>query len=193
MSFYTGTTTELLYSMPAPVTKNTFTSNAIITAPGNTAVPRAIVPANYFASNPTGVGRCLRVHMAGTMGNTAAATVVITLIWDPTPGTIGTTLATPWPTLAPTAAAVVWDLDCWITATAVGGTTGLTLQCNGKWEQSVVATGVLSTANQQVMFGTSTASLSSESQAELALAATWSASSASNTTTVQQFQIFGCN
>ena len=198
MSFYSGTVTELLYSLPTPVTRNTFTANQIVTAGGTgvtpTTVPRAIVPANFFGASPNGQGRCLRLHMAGTMGNTAAATFQITLLWNPTPGTIGTTLATPWPTLAPSAAAVVWDLDVWITATqAAAGSTGLTLQCNGKWEQSVGATGVLSTANQQVMFSTSTASLNAEAQAEIALAAVCSASSASNQLVVQQFQLFGCN
>lgn len=194
MSFFTGTTKELLYSLPAPVTKNTFTSNAIITAPGNTAVPRCIIPANFFGSNPTGVGRTLHGRITGTAANTAAATMVITLIWNPTPGTIGTTLATPWPTLAPTAAITsLFETEFHIVATAVGGTTGLTLHTSGRWWQSVVATGTLSTANQQIMFQTSTASLNSESQAELALALTWSASSASNTTTVQQFQLYGCN
>lgn len=187
MSLYTGVPTELLYSLPTAVTKNTFTSNAIITAPGNTAVPRCIIPQTYFSAP----GKSLRGHMSGTVATTAAATVVVTLIWDPTVGTIGTTLATPWPTLAPTAATTcLWDLDFWITATAVGGSSGLTLQTNGKWEQSVVASGTLSTANQQIMFQTTTSGLSSEAQPELALAATWSASAAGNTTTVQQFQLF---
>jgi hypothetical protein len=198
MSFYTGTVTELLYSLPSPVTRNTFTTNQIITAGGTgvtpTTVPRCIVPANFFGAVPSGQGRALRLHMAGTMGNTASATFQNTLLWDPTPGTIGTTLATPWPTLAPTAAAVVWDLDAWITATQVAaGATGLTLQCNGKWEQSVVATGVLSTANQQIMFSVSTASLNAESQAEIALASVCSASNAANQIVIQQFQLFGCN
>lgn len=195
MSFYTGTVTELLYNLTAPLTRNTFTANQIITAGGAgvtpATVPRALVPANFFTAAPN---RALHLHMAGTMANTAAATFQTTLLWDPTPGTIGTTLATPWPTLAPSAAAVVWDLEAWITATqAAAGTTGLTLQCNGKWEQSVVASGTLSTANQQVMFSTSTANLNAEAQAEIALAAVCSASSSSNQMVVQQFQLFGCN
>ncbi len=198
MSFYTGTVAELLYSLPEPVTRNTFTTNQIVTAGGTgvtpTTVPRAIVPANFFGASPNGKGRCLRLHMSGTMANTAAATFQATLLWDPTPGTVGTTLATPWPTLAPSAAAVQWDLEAWITATQVAaGATGLTLQCNGKWEQGAVANGVLSTANQQIIFASSTASLNAEAQAEIALAAVCSASNAANQIVVQQFQLFGCN
>ena len=195
MSFYTGTATELLYNQPAAVTKNTFTANAIITAPGGTAVPRCIVPANYFGPVPNGVGRVLHGHMAGSVATTSAATVVITLIWNPTPGTIGTTLATPWPTLAPTASITsVWEMEFWLSATqAGGGNNQLTLQCNGEWRQSVVASGTLSTAGQEIKFRTTTSGLNAESQAEVALAATWSASAAGNTTTIDQFQLFGCN
>lgn len=200
MSFYTGTVKEQLYCLPTTATKNSYTSNAIFTAGGASMTygvgspPRCIIPAGFFNASPNGVGRTLYGHIAGSAGVTAAATIAVTLVWNPTPGTIGTTLATPWPTLTLSAAAVQWDLEFWINATQAGaGSTGLTLQCNGKWEQSVVASGVMSTANQQVMFGTSTASLNGEAQAELALAATWSASNAANTTTVQQFQLFGCN
>jgi hypothetical protein len=191
MSGYTMTQTEALYTLGAAVTKNTFTSNAIITA--TSAAARALVPQNFFAAVPNGIGRGLYGHMEGTVATTAAATVAITLIWDPTPGTIGTTLATPWPTLAPTAAVTcLWSLDFWITAQAVGAA-GLTLQCNGEWRQSVVASGTLSTAPQTVKFQSNTTGLNSESQAEIALAATWSASAAGNTTTVQQFDLFGLN
>lgn len=191
MSFYTGTQAELLYSLGAAVTKNTFTTNAIISA--TSAAPRAIVPAGFFSAVPNGVGRALLGKMSGTVANTAAATIVITLVWDATPGTIGTTIATPWPTLAPTAATTcLWSYEFMITATAVGGA-GLSLQLNGEWRQSVVATGVLSTAPQSIMHQTLTTGLNSEAQAAVELAATWSASSASNTTTLQQFDLFGLN
>jgi hypothetical protein len=189
MSGITGTQTEAIYTLGAAVTKNTFTSNAIITA--TSAAARAIVPQNFFAAVPNGIGRGLYGHMGGTVATTSAATVVITLIWNATPGTIGTTLATPWPTLAPTAATTcVWSLDFWITCQAVGAA-GLTLQTNGEWKQSVVASGTLSTAPQSIMFQTNTTGLNSESQAEVALAATWSASASGNTTTINQFDLFG--
>jgi hypothetical protein len=186
-----GPYTEALYTMAAAVTKNNFTSNAIITA--TSAAARAIVQPSQWAAGPNGIGRGIYGHLAGTVATTSAATVAVTLIWDPTPGTIGTTLATPWPTLAPTAAVTcLWELDFWLTAQAVGAA-GLTLQCNGKWHQSVVGTGVLSTAPQEIMFQTSTAGLNSEAQAEIALAATWSAGAVGNTTTINQFILSGLN
>lgn len=191
MSFYSGTQTEVLYSMPAPITKNTFTTSAVISA--TSASPRAIVPAQFFGPNPNGIGKALYLKAMGTVANTAAATLQVVLGWDATPGTLGTTLATPWPTLAPTAATTcTWFLEAWITAQAVGGA-GLTLQCNGEWRQSVVASGTLSTAPQSIMFQTSSTALNSEAQAAIELWGTWSASSASNTTTINQMLLLGLN
>ncbi len=191
MSFYTGTQCELLYSLPAAVTKNTYTTQAILSA--TSAASRAIVPGGFFSSVPNGVGRVLYLKAQGTVATTSAATLQMVLLWDPTPGTIGTTLATPWPTLAPTAAVTCcWDLEAWITAQAVGGA-GLTLQTNGRLWMSVVASGTLSTANQSIMFNSNTTGLNSEAQAAIELAGTWSASAAGNTTTLQQMQLFGLN
>lgn len=185
------TQTEALYSLGIPVTKNNFSSQAIITAP-NTQ-PRAIVPAGYFGNGGASNARALYGHMGGSVANTAAATVAIVLLWDPTPGTVGTTLATPWPTLAPTAATTcVWELDFWITGQAAGGA-GLTLQVNGKWRQTVGASGVLQTANQEIQFRSNITGLNSEALASIELAATWSVANAANTTTIDQFLLFGLN
>jgi hypothetical protein len=191
MSFYSGIPTEVLYSLPAAVTKNTYTTQAVMSAP--TSQSQAIVPANYFGGNPNGIGRAVWGHAEGTIATTSAATFQMVLGWDPTPGTLGTTLGTPWPTLAPTAATTcLWFLDFWVTAQAVGSA-GLTLQCNGRLQMSVVGTGVLSTAAQTVQFQTSSTGLASTAQAAIELWGTWSASAAGNTTTLQEFLLFGVN
>jgi hypothetical protein len=191
MSFYSGIPSELLYSLPSQVTKNTYTTQAVFSQPATGAV--AIVPANFFGGNPNGIGRALWLRAGGTIATTAAATFNFVLGWDPTVGTLGSTLATPWPTLAPTAATTcVWELDVEISASAVGPA-GLTLNCNGRLNMSVVATGVLSTANQQILFATQTTGLISTAQAALEFWGTWSASAAGNTTTLQQFLLAGLN
>ena len=131
--------------------------------------------------------------MTGTTATTSAATLQMVLGWDPTAGTLGTTLATPWPTLAPTAAVTcLFDIEATITAQAVGAA-GLTLQTNGRLQMSVVASGTLSTAPQWVQFQTSSTALNSEAQAFIELWGTWSVSAAGNTTTLQQFQMWGLN
>jgi hypothetical protein len=192
MSFYSGIPSELLYALPAPVTKNTYTTQAVFSAPVTQAV--AMVPANFFGGNPNGIGRTLRLTASGTIATTAAATFNFVLGWDPTVGTLGTTLATPWPTLAPTAATTcVWELDAVISASAVGSA-GLTLNTNGRLKMSVVASGTLSTANQEILIGGAlTTGLISTAQAAIEFWGTWSASAAGNTTTVQQYILAGLN
>ena len=191
MSFYSGIPSELLYSLPSQVTKNTYTTQAVFSQPA-TGAP-AIVPANFFSGNPNGIGRALWLRAGGTIATTAAATFQFVLGWDPTVGTLGTTLATPWPTLAPTAATTcVWTLDAVISASAVGSA-GLTLNTNGSLRMSVVATGTLATNNQEILFANQSTGLVSTAQAALEFWGTWSASAAGNTTTVQQFILAGLN
>lgn len=191
MSFYSGIPSELLYSLPSQVTKNTYTTQAVFSQP-TTGAP-AIVPANFFSGNPNGIGRALRVTASGTIATTSAATFNFVLGWDPTVGTLGTTLATPWPTLAPTAATTcVWWLDAVISASAVGSA-GLTLNTSGFLRMSVVATGTLATNNQEILFASQSTGLVSTAQAALEFWGTWSASAAGNTTTLQQYIVAGLN
>lgn len=186
MSGYTMTQAELLYSLPAPVTNNAFTTQRVISAPAT--AQRAVIPAGYFSYSDV-----LLVKAWGTVANAAtAATFANVLAWDPVPGTIGSTIAS-FPALAPTASTTcVWELEAWIQQEALGAT-GLTLQCNGKWKQSVVATAVFGTANTEAMFRTQLTGLNSEAQAALELWSTCSASNAGATITVEQFDVLGLN
>jgi hypothetical protein len=194
VSFYTGTQTELLYTLPAAVTKNTFTAQAIISAPAATA-PVAVIPAGYFMNPPaSGPGKAVFLQAWGTIANTAAATFAPAFGIDPTPGTIAnaTTIAA---ATAPTAATTtIWQFELWITARTVGQTGGMTLQCDGRWNQSAGATGTGLVASG--LAGSVTASITGL-QGSLAysveLLGTWSASSASNTTTVNQLFLVGLN
>lgn len=192
MSFYTGTQAELLYSLPAAVTKNTYTTQAVISVPTASTLPHCIVPANFFGAVPNGVSRALYLHAQGTIANTSAATFTGVLGYDVTQNTLANNV-TYWPILAPTASTTcLWNLDVWYTCQQTGSS-GLTLQVNGTYVQSVVATGTLSTAPQSVMFQTSLTGINAEVAAYVELWGTWSASAAGNTTTVQQMQLFGLN
>jgi hypothetical protein len=97
VSFYSGTQAELLYALPAAVTKNTYTTQAVLSVPGSSTLPRCIVPGKFFTSVPYGVGRSLWLHAEGTIANTAAATFTGVLGWDPTAGTLDHILADPGP------------------------------------------------------------------------------------------------
>lgn len=197
MSFYSGIPSELLYSLAAPVTKNSYTTQAVFSSNPTSGGPVAIVPANFFSGNPNGIGRALLLEAWGTIATTSAATFNFVVGWDPTVNTLGSTLATPWPTLAPTAATTcVWGLRLLITASAVGPT-GLSLYVNGNLRMSVIASGTLGTANQEIMIAPTAAptvtGLVSTAQAAIEFWGTWSASAAGNTTTVNSFILAGLN
>lgn len=195
MSFYSGIPSELLYSLAAPVTKNTYTTQAVFSNNPTSGGAVAVVPANFFSGNPNGIGRTLMLDAWGTIATTSAATFNFVVGWDPTVNTLGTTLATPWPTLAPTAATTcVWHLYMLINATAVGPS-GLTLFPSGYLDMSVVASGTLSTANQKILISPTSGltGLVSTAQAAIEFWGTWSASNSGNTTTVNSFILAGLN
>jgi hypothetical protein len=194
VSFYTGTQAELLYSLTSPVTKNTYTTQAVLSALA--AQPKAAVPGGFFAAVPNGVGRGLLLKAAGTAATTSAATLAVAVGWDSTPGTLGTSLGTVWPALAPTAAVTVqWDLESLITCTAVGGSTGVTLAHTWTFSMTTVASGTTTTTTDLMVNKgfASTAGLGNEGTNYVELLGTWSASAAGNTTTLQQMLLFGLN
>jgi hypothetical protein len=193
MSFYTGTQAETLYALPAAVTKNTYTTEAVFSALAASA-PLPTIPAGYFGSVPNGVGRSLYLHAEGIIANTAGATFAVNLGLD----TAGGTKANPVAVMAATApvASVTapFHLDVWYTCQAVGTTGGMTLQVNGRWVMEAVATGgVASALSLGVGFQASLTGLLDTTQYFIELFGTWSASSASNTTTLHQMQLFGLN
>ena len=192
MSFYTGTQAELLYALPANVTKNTYTTQAVLSVPTSSTLPRCIVPGKYFSAVPNGVGRSLYLKAKGTIATTSAATFTGVIGWDTTAATLANSI-TYWPILAPTASTTcMWALDMYYTCQQVGSA-GLTLQVNGEYTQSVVASGVLSTAAQTVMFQTSLTGINAEVDAYIELWGTWSAAAGGNTTTLQQMLLYGLN
>lgn len=180
------TQSELYYGLPAAVTKNTFTTQAVISAPGANSVPRCLIPALYFST----VGKSVQVTAWGTIANTAAATFVFAAGLDTTAGTIANTLFTT-SALTPTAATTcVWHMDFDIVAQAVGNN-GTTLQVNGLISVSAAASsGAWSAGFQSEMVANNITGVNNEAALYMELFGTWSASSASNTTTLQQFKVY---
>jgi hypothetical protein len=192
MSFYTGTQTELLYQLPAAVTKNTYTTQAVLSVPTASTLPHCIVPGKYFSAVPNGVGRGLWLHAEGTVATTSAATFTGVLGWDVAQNTLANSI-TYWPILAPTAAVTeLWGLDVWYTCQQVGSA-GLSLQVNLEYEASIVASGTMSTGARKVKAQTLLTGINAEVDAYIELWGTWSASASGNTTTVQQMLLWGLN
>ena len=193
MSFLTGTQAELLYSMPTPVTKNTFTTQAVISAPPGTG-PLAKIPGGYFAENPNPVGRSIYMQAFGSMGNASAATFFPAVALDPTPGTVANVTAFYSPLLATTSGVTVqWQAQVWFTCTAFAETS-FTLQMNGAWSQTTVASA--GAGNAGSISGQCAASITGLTAATtyyVELCATWGTSAAANSTTIQQMFLWGLN
>lgn len=193
MSFYTGTQAELLYTLNAAVTKNTYTTEAAYSGVAGTNSVCSL-PAGYFATeNPNPVGRSLYLKAMGTIANTAAATFAVNLGLDTTAGTKANSVtvhAAYTPTSSVTAP---WELEAWYTCTAFATST-FSLQVNGRIRyESVAAGGAPTTTAQCAGFQASLTGIDPRVQFYLELFGTWSASSSSNTTTLQQMFLWGLN
>jgi hypothetical protein len=192
VSFITGTQTELLYSLPASITKNTYTTEAAFSGVAGTNTLCTLDP-YYFRADPNPVGRSLVLEAWGTIGNTAAATFAVNLGLDTTAGTKANSVtvnAAYTPTAAVTAP---WMLFARYTCTAYATST-FSLQVNGfiRYE-SVAAGGAPTTSAQESGFQASITGMDPRVQFFIELFGTWSGSNASNTTTLQQMFLYGVN
>lgn len=193
MSFTTGTQTELLYSLNAAVTKNTYTTEAAFTGVSGTNTVCSL-PAGFFAGeNPNPVGRGLYLVVSGTIANTGAATFAVNLGLDTTAGTKANPV-TVYAATAPTASVTAqWTFEAWYTCTAFATST-MSLQVNGRWTQEATAAGAaLGTGQLTSSCAGLLTGIDPRVQLYVELFGTWNASSASNTTTVQQMMLFGLN
>lgn len=193
MSFLTGTQVECLYSLGAQVTKNTYTTQACMGPLAATAaVPR--IPGGFFAESPAPLGRAVYLKAYGSIANTSAATFSPAIALDTTAGTALAPISI-YSTVAPTAAVTAqWDLEAWITCQAFGESAGMTLQVNGRWLQSSVASGgALNATGWSAQFAGTLTALTPATTYFVELFGTWSVSAAGNTTTIQQMSMFGIN
>ena len=192
MSFITGTQAELLYSLPASVTKNTYTTEAAFSGVAGTNTICAI-PGNWLTNDvPNPVGRALWLKAMGTVGNTAAATLVINLGLDTAAGTKANSTAVMTATAPPVAAGAPWFLDVFYTCTAFATTT-YTLQVTGNFRMESSNGGTAGSGPLCTGFSGTISSLVPATQYFIELFGTWSASNAANTTTLQQEFLFGLN
>lgn len=193
MSFYTGTVTEQLYSLSASLTKNAWTTIAAYTGVAGTNTICSI-PAGYFLNtNPNALGRGLFLDARGTIQNTAAATFANAININPAVATSTNNIAINAAYTPTSAVTAPWHVEAMITCTAFT-TSAMTLQVNGDVVYESVASGGAPTTTRQTAGFTGTwTGLDPRVTQYLELFGTWSASSASNQTVVQQLKLFGCN
>lgn len=193
MSFLSGTNVELLYSLSTPVTKNTFTTQALI-GPLAASAPVPKIPAGFFSDNPNPIGRCLYLQVFGLIGTTGTPTFSPAVALDTAAGTALNPITIYSLTTQTATVIAQWQCQVWITCTAFGETAGMTLQVNGQWSQATVASGGAGNASGiSGQFATSLTGLNATLTYYIELFGTWGTSSVSNTTTIQQMFLFGLN
>lgn len=193
MSFYTGTQAELLYTLNAAVTKNTYTTEAAFSGVAGTNTVCSVPPGYFATDNPGPVGRSLCLKAMGTIANTSAATFAINLGLGTTPGTKANSVGVLTATAPVASVTAPWALEAWYTCTAFATST-ISLQVNGTWRQEAVASGGAGSASALMTgFQAALTGIDPRVQLYVELFGTWSASSASNTTTLQQMLLWGLN
>ncbi len=193
MSFITATQVELLYSLPAAVTKNTYTAEAAFSGVAGTNTVCSLQAGYFLNDNPNPVGRSLYLMARGIIANTAAATFAVNMGLDTTAGTKANNVAVMAATAPVATFTAPFSFEAWFTCTAFASTT-YSLQVNGSWvmEGANSAGAAVSTA-LRTGFQASLTGLVPTTQYFIELFGTWSASSASNTTTLHQMMLFGLN
>jgi hypothetical protein len=193
MSGGTGTQAELLYTLSASITKNTYTTQAAFSGVLGTNTVCAIPGGWLIADNPNPIGRALYLRVFGNIATTSAATFATALGLDPTAGTINQSItmnAAYTPTAAITAP---FTLEAWYTCTAYATSTA-TWQVNGMIRyESIAAGGAPTTTAQESGFSGTHAGVDPRVANYVELFGTWSASAAGNTTTIQQMFLWGLN
>lgn len=154
--------------------------------------PNVTIPANYLQD-----GRLLRLRAFGQYSTTATPTIIFALRWG---GVAGTVLCKTAATTLPTATAATWDLDVLI-QTRSNGSNG-TIMANGKASifagvAATVASATGAAADTPMTAGgvlaPAVASVDLTADTALSLTATWSAASASNTTTGLNYTLEALN
>lgn len=193
MSFTTGTSAELLYTLNTAITKNTYTTEAAFSGVLGTNTVCKVPGGLLMNEGVNPIGRCLYLLAFGTTATTTAATIAVALGMDPTAGTKNQGIAVAG-ALAPTAAITVpWKLEAWYTCTAFATSTA-TWQVNGTWRVESIASGGVPTTSAQCSGFTGThAGIDPRVDNFIELFGTWSASAAGNTTTLQQMLLWGLN
>jgi hypothetical protein len=190
MSWTTGTQAEALGANSAVGTSFASFTAAQFIGPAPSAA--GYLPANFFLPS-SGIGKTLLVKAFGVLGTTATPNLTLSVTFNATQGSIGTSIATTTAVAAPASGSnMPWELDVIITCTAVGSS------------GAVLSDGALkiyptTTTVQNIRCSSSTAnpntavSISTESAYYVELAAAFSASSASNNIQAYSVVVLGLN
>jgi len=196
MSFLTGTNTELIYaSVNAGTAKNTFTSEVQINDTTGMGI-QASLPAFFFASSPTTQGKTLRFMVRGIFSTTATPTFTFTLRL----GTAGSTtaaivLGSPAITTGSGVTNQLFEFQGDVVVATPSGAAGANTTARGTG--TVQSAGFASPFSGALFGGAASpgtvATLDTSITNYINFNVACSASSASNSVTLLQLMMFGCN
>ena len=200
MSFITGTNCELIYASTAVgIAKNTFTTETALNDEA-TMGPQVYLPAGFWQPTKTNVGRGIKVVARGIVSSTATPTYTFTvrLATSEAATTGPIVLGTAALTTASGIANVPWTLEGDVILEAPGTTSG-TSTVRGIGELRTIGYGAAApTMTAYAVYGGAAspgtvATVPIKSQNFITVNCACSASSASNTITLQQLLVYGLN
>jgi hypothetical protein len=203
MTFFSGTVTEVIYSMPAAGTAlNTSTAKTVISSSGSATLPAFQLPTPLWQPSYA-VGRGLRINFGGTWGVTAAGSNFQFWIYlDTTQGTPGSVILASTGVLAIPAVAVTTG-NFYGQVDIVATTQGLSsnVYTEGVFTNGFLAMGAGNNASTSLtptaftLIGSPSSALSYNPLATnyIEAYAQWGTSNADNTIQLTEFMVSGLN
>lgn len=194
MSFETGTSCELLYASTAVGTaKASFTSEALINDTAGMGVQYHL-PDDFWMPNQNQTGRGIRIVARGILSATGTPTYTFTIRAGPAGSTTAAILlGTNAQTTVSGPTNVMWELEGDIILTAIGATgNNSTVRGIGMLKSAGLATLLMQAYGGGASPGT-VATLDTSINNYINVNVACSASSASNSVTLQQLLVFGLN
>jgi len=194
MSGLTGTWTECLYKNSAIGVVFAGTTEASLTT-NATIGPQPILPAGFFTARPQGVGQAIRILARGIASTTTGPpTLGIMVRGSTTPNVITGPV---WLGTSSTAATTIsitnayWELDGIVTVSTLGSATNSTIRGFGRMIGGVLASPFMVVAGGGQASPWTVASVDLTIPQYLSVSAV--SSSASNSITLEELEVYGIN
>jgi hypothetical protein len=196
MSFLTGTNTELIYSSTgAGAAYNTSVTQTLLNANSTTMV-QAHIPPDFWLPTNTSIGRGIRIVARGLISTTTGPpTFTFNVYLGASGATTTQILGAPAITTVASVTNVYWELQGDFILTAIGkaGTNS-----SGAGYGTVVSPAGFASPFTYALFGGAAqpgtiANVDTSITNYINVMGTWSASSASNSVTLEQLLVFGLN
>ncbi len=200
MSGYTGTWGELLYKNAATGVQGAVNTTEAQLNTNATMGPQPILPAGFFLPQPQSVGKAIRVVARGVLSTTTGPPTLGLLVRGSTtpnvitgPVWLGTTSTI---TVAVSQTGIYWELEGIVTASVVGSATNSTIRGFGRALSGAFGQAAAPYNNTAIMWG-GQASPGTVTTVDFTVAqyltVSYVSSSASNSCSLNELEVYGLN